>query len=137
MRYFLMSGVLVALLSVSHLGHAHGEHHSGQHDEQVELAMKKIQRAYRTALRSDTLEQLKPAVAQLIEVTRQASTLHYGINPTEHNDYQAGMRQLRTDLERVRTALAANDLTQAKQILSVQIKTTRDQAHDKLGVKQD
>ena len=137
MQHLLISSVCAVLIGMAQPSYAHSNHHGGQHDEQVELAMKKMQRAYRAALRSDTIEQLKPAVAQLIDVTRQASTLHYGIKATEHTDYQNGMQQLRTDLEQLRLAVAANDFALAKRILSQQIKATRDQAHDKLGVEKE
>lgn len=128
---------LMIALSLANLTYAHSNHYSGHHDEQVELTMKKMQRAYRTALQSETLEELKPAVSQLIEVTRQASTLHYGINATESTDYQHGMRELRADLERLRKAVAADDLVLAKQILETHIKATQRRSHENFDVDED
>lgn len=137
LRNILSCSVLMIVLSLANLTYAHSNHYSGHHDEQVELTMKKMQRAYRAALRSDNIEQLKPAVAQLIEVTRQASVLHYGINAREHTQYQTGMRQLRTDLEQLRIAVVADDFELAKKIFHGQVKATRQQSHDKLGVEKD
>jgi len=126
--------LLVALLGGALSGHAHEGHDAENHDEQVQHLMKQMQRAHRTALRSDHLDQLKPAIAQMIQLTRQGLTLHYGLNAEEHTDYQNGMRQLRADLERLQVAAAANDFALAKSILNQQIKATRRQSHDKFGV---
>ena len=126
--------LLIALLGGALSGHAHEGHDAENHDEQVQQLMKKMQRAHRTALRSDNLEQLQPAIAQMIELTRQGLTLHYGLNAEEHTDYQNGMRQLRADLDRLQLAAAANNFVLAKSILNQQIKATRRKSHDKFGV---
>ena len=60
--------------------------------------MKKMKRAYRNALRSDDIEQMKPAVAQLLAISKNVATLDYGINRTERADYQEGMQQLQAGL---------------------------------------
>lgn len=138
MQALICTAILTFLLSCSGVAYAHSQHGSGDnHAEQVELSMKKMRRAYRHALRSNSIEQMKPAVAQLIEVSQQASMLRYGINSTEQTDYQKGMQQLRSDLQHLNTALAANNLALAQKILNEHIKATRHQSHEKLGVDED
>ena len=126
--------LLLMVLGCSVQVHAHEGHEAASHDEQVQQLMKKMQRAHRTALRSDSLEQLEPAVAQMIALTRQGLTLHYGLSAAEHTDYQNGMRQLRADLEQIQLAIAANDFALAKNILNQKVKATRRQSHDNFGV---
>lgn len=126
--------LLIALLGGAPLGHTHEGHGAVNHDEQVQQLMKKMQRAHRSALRSDNLEQLQLAIAQMIQLTRQGLTLHYGLNADEHTDYQNGMRQLRVDLDQMQLAIAANDFALAKSVLNQKIKATRRQSHDKFGV---
>ncbi|MEC7119563.1 MAG: cytochrome b562, partial [Pseudomonadota bacterium] len=142
MYKILSSSLLIAALGLSPLSHAHDDqtmHHasSGQHDEQVEQRMKQMQRAYRSAVRSQSIEQMKPAVTQLIALSKQATALHYGDNPTERADYKDGMHELQADLDELKNAIQANDLLLARKILTEQIKTTRNQAHEKLGVDED
>jgi soluble cytochrome b562 len=129
--------LLVAVLGCTTSAHAHEGHGAEYHDEQVQQLMKKMQRAHRTALRSDNIEQLEPAIAQMIALTRECLTLHYGLNADEHTDYQNGMRQLRVDLEQIQLALAANDFALAKNILNQKVKATRRQSHDKFGVDEN
>lgn len=137
MLNLISSSLLAILLTCCNVGHAHDGHSAENHDEQVQQLMKSMQRSYRSALRSEDIEQLTPVIAQMIEITRQGLTLHYGFDATEHTDYQNGMRQLRADLERLQLAVAANNFPLAKSILNQQIKATRRQSHDKFGVDED
>ena len=143
MQKYLMTSVLIALFSVIPLSHAsEHEHHAMQagtsgYGEQVEQRMKQMQRAYRDAMRSQTIAQMKPAVMQLITLSKQATALRYGDNPTERADYKDGMHELQADLDELESAVQANDLPLARKILTVQIKATRNQAHEQLGVDED
>ena len=134
MLKLIVSSLLAILLACTNLSHAHSNHGGGYHDDEVQHLMKKMQQAHRNALRSDNLDQLEPAIAQMVQLTRQALTLHYGLDYAEHADYQNGLRQLRTDLEQIQLAIAANDFALAKNILNQKVKATRRQSHDKFGV---
>lgn len=138
MQPLICTAVLAFLLGCAGVTHAHGQHGNGDnHSEQVELSMKKMQRAYRKALESNSIEQMRPAVVQLMNVVQQASALRYGINRTEQTDYQKGMQQLRLDLQQLNTAMNANNLPLAQKILTEQIKATRQKSHEALDVKKD
>ena len=128
--------VLSILLASTAASHAHNvQHpHSAQHADEVAYNMKKMKRAYRNALRSDDIEQMKPAVAQLLAISKNVATLDYGINRTEQADYREGMQQLQAGLALLNAAVEANDFALAQKILREQIKATRNQSHEKLGV---
>lgn len=136
----LISGILIALFSLSSLSHAHkahGDSASAAHNEQVEQRMKQMQSAYKKALRSQTIAQMKPVVTQLIALSKQAAAMHYGNNPMERADYKDGMHELQADLDELENAVQANNLSLARKILTEQIKATRNQSHEKLGVDED
>lgn len=141
----LISSILIALFSLSPLSHAHDNSRdhstssaaSTEHNDQLEQRMKQMKRAYRTALRSDSIEEMKPAVAQLIALSKQATAMRYGDNPTARADYKDGMHELQADLDELESAVQANDLPLARKILTEQIKATRNQSHEKLGVDED
>ena len=143
MQKTLISAILIALFSLSLPSHAHDKRHEGdtsgtaEHNEQVEQRMKKMQHAYKKAVRSQTIAQMKPAVAQLIALSKQATAMRYGNNPIERADYKDGMHELQADLDELENAVQANNLPLARKILTEQIKATRNQSHEKLGVDED
>lgn len=105
--------------------------------EAVEQRMEQMQRAYRNAVRSQSVEQMQPAVTQLIALSKSATALHYGTDPTTRADYKDGMHELQADLEELENALHAKNLPLARKILTEQIKVTRNQAHQQLGVDEE
>ena len=138
----LISGILIALLSLASLSHAHnnkahGDSASAAQHDQVAQQMKQMQRAYKKAVRSQTIAQMKPAVMQLIALSKQATAMPYDDDPTTRADYKKGMRALQADLDQLKNAMQANNLPLARKILTTQIKATRNQAHEKLDVDED
>jgi soluble cytochrome b562 len=117
------------------LAHEHDTHNTGEIEDQTELLMKKMKKAYRAAQNSDNLAELGSAATTLTQLANQASQLDYGLNMDEKTKYKDGMQQLKTDLQQLNAAIAAKDFARAKQLVDQQINATRKQSHKALDVK--
>ncbi len=116
------------------LAHQHGTHNTGEIEDQTELLMKKMKKAFRAAQNSDNLAELGSAATTLTQLADQASQLDYGLNMDEKTKYKDGMQQLKTDLQQLNAAIAAKDFARAKQLVDQQINATRKQSHKALDV---
>jgi soluble cytochrome b562 len=110
------------------------EHQHMAADEHLEHLMKQMKNAYRDAMRSENINDLKVAATTLTDLVEQASATPYGKTPEDTAAFKDGMRELKTDLEALKIAIDANDFAQAQQVLNTQIKATRNQSHQNLNV---
>lgn len=100
----------------------------------VEKIMEKMKVAYRDALRSQSLEELAPAAAQLNALASQTRASSYGKKPATQKAYQDGMQKLSSALDELNRAIAAKDFAAAQNVLKTQIKMARNESHQALNV---
>lgn len=123
-RYILT----IALATSSILTHANSN---------VEHTMKQMAHAYRAAVQSRSLVEMRGHVRQLHQYADAASRATYGKNTNNRSAYKDGMRELQTDLDDLDAALAKNDFALAKQTLQQQINHTKNIAHKSLRVDEE
>ncbi len=88
----------------------------------------------RSAVNSDSVEELAPYIESLKYSTWHASNLNFDGSEQEKNTYREGLIKLHKQLEEANQAVKNRDLDGAKRILS-KVRETQDAYHEKLNVE--
>ena len=122
----LISGLMLAFIGVMASGIATAS--------EIEKDMKNMKKNLRSAVNSDSVEELAPYIESLKYSTWHASNLNFDGSEQEKNTYREGLIKLHKQLEEANQAVKNRDLDGAKRILS-KVRETQDAYHEKLNVE--
>ena len=122
----LISGLMLASIGVMASGIATAS--------EIEKDMKNMKKNLRSAVNSDSVEELAPYIESLKYSTWHASNLNFDGSEQEKNTYREGLIKLHKQLEEANQAVKNRDLDGAKRILS-KVRETQDAYHEKLNVE--
>ena len=122
----LISGLLLAFIGVMASGIATAS--------EIEKDMKSMKKNLRSAVNSDSVEELAPYIESLKYSAWHASNLNFDGSEQEKNTYREGLIKLHKQLEEANQAVKNRDLDGAKRILS-KVRETQDAYHEKLNVE--
>ena len=122
----LISGLMLAFIGVMASGIATAS--------EIEKDMKSMKKNLRSAVNSDSVEELAPYIESLKYSTWHASNLNFDGSEQEKNTYREGLIKLHKQLEEANQAVKNRDLDGAKRILS-KVRETQDAYHEKLNVE--
>jgi soluble cytochrome b562 len=122
----LISGLMLASIGVMASGIATAS--------EIEKDMKSMKKNLRSAVNSDSVEELAPYIESLKYSTWHASNLNFDGSEQEKNTYREGLIKLHKQLEEANQAVKNRDLDGAKRILS-KVRETQDAYHEKLNVE--
>ena len=122
----LISGLMLASIGVMASGIAT--------TSEIEKDMKSMKKNLRSAVNSDSVEELAPYIESLKYSTWHASNLNFDGSEQEKNTYREGLIKLHKQLEEANQAVKNRDLDGAKRILS-KVRETQDAYHEKLNVE--
>mgnify|MGYP001618585691 FL=1 len=122
----LISGLMLASIGVMASGIATAS--------EIEKDMKSMKKNLRSAVNSDSVEELAPYIESLKYSAWHASNLNFDGSEQEKNTYREGLIKLHKQLEEANQAVKNRDLDGAKRILS-KVRETQDAYHEKLNVE--
>ena len=122
----LISGLMLASIGVMASGIATAS--------EIEKDMKSMKKNLRSAVNSDSVEELAPYIESHKYSTWHASNLNFDGSEQEKNTYREGLIKLHKQLEEANQAVKNRDLDGAKRILS-KVRETQDAYHEKLNVE--
>ena len=122
----LISGLMLASIGVMASGIATAS--------EIEKDMKSMKKNLRSAVNSDSVEELAPYIESLKYSTWHASNLNFDGSEQEKNTYREGLIKLHKQLEEANQAVKNRDLDGAKRIMS-KVRETQDAYHEKLNVE--
>ena len=122
----LISGLMLASIGVMASGIATAS--------EIEKDMKSMKKNLRSAVNSDSVEELAPYIESLKYSTWHASNLNFDGSEQEKNTYREGLIKVHKQLEEADQAVKNRDLDGAKRILS-KVRETQDAYHEKLNVE--
>ena len=122
----LISGLMLASIGVMASGIATAS--------EIEKDMKSMKKNLRSAVNSDSVEELAPYIESLKYSTWHASNLNFDGSEQEKNTYREGLIKAHKQLEEANQAVKNRDLDGAKRILS-KVRETQDAYHEKLNVE--
>ena len=122
----LISGLMLASIGVMASGIATAS--------EIEKDMKSMKKNLRSAVNSDSVEELAPYIESLKYSTWHASNLNFDGSEQEKNTYREGLIKLHKQLEEANQAVKNRDLDGAKRMLS-KVRETRDADHEKWNVE--
>ena len=122
----LISGLMLAFIGVMASGIATAS--------EIEKDMKSMKKNLRSAVNSDSVEELAPYIESLKYSAWHASNLNFDGSEQEKNTYREGLIKLHKQLEEANQAVKNRDLDGAKRILS-KVRETQDAYHEKLNVE--
>ena len=122
----LISGLTLAFIGVMASGIATAS--------EIEKDMKSMKKNLRSAVNSDSVEELAPYIESLKYSAWHASNLNFDGSEQEKNTYREGLIKLHKQLEEANQAVKNRDLDGAKRILS-KVRETQDAYHEKLNVE--
>ena len=122
----LISGLMLASIGVMASGIATAS--------EIEKDMKNMKKNLRSAVNSDSVEELAPYIESLKYSTWHASNLNFDGSEQEKNTYREGLIKVHKQLEEANQAVKNRDLDGAKRILS-KVRETQDAYHEKLNVE--
>lgn len=122
----LISGLMLAFIGVMASGIATAS--------EIEKDMKSMKKNLRSAVNSDSVEELAPYIESLKYSTWHASNLNFDGSEQEKNTYREGLIKVHKQLEEANQAVKNRDLDGAKRILS-KVRETQDAYHEKLNVE--
>ena len=122
----LISGLMLAFIGVMASGIATAS--------EIEKDMKNMKKNLRSAVNSDSVEELAPYIESLKYSTWHASNLNFDGSEQEKNTYREGLIKVHKQLEEAYQAVKNRDLDGAKRILS-KVRETQDAYHEKLNVE--
>ncbi len=122
----LISGLMLASIGVMASGIATAS--------EIEKDMKSMKKNLRSAVNSDSVEELAPYIESLKYSTWHASNLNFDGSEQEKNTYREGLIKVHKQLEEANQAVKNRDLDGAKRILS-KVRETQDAYHEKLNVE--
>ena len=122
----LISGLMLAFIGVMASGIATAS--------EIEKDMKNMKKNLRSAVNSDSVEELAPYIEALKYSAWHASNLNFDGSEQEKNTYREGLIKVHKQLEEADQAVKNRDLDGAKRILS-KVRETQDAYHEKLNVE--
>ncbi|MBP6241986.1 MAG: hypothetical protein KA366_05250 [Hydromonas sp.] len=122
----LISGLMLAFIGVMASGIATAS--------EIEKDMKNMKKNLRSAVNSDSVEELAPYIESLKYSAWHASNLNFDGSEQEKNTYREGLIKVHKQLEEANQAVKNRDLDGAKRILS-KVRETQDAYHEKLNVE--
>ena len=122
----LISGLMLAFIGVMASGIATAS--------EIEKDMKSMKKNLRSAVNSDSVEELAPYIDSLKYSAWHASNLNFDGSEQEKNTYREGLIKVHKQLEEANQAVKNRDLDGAKRILS-KVRETQDAYHEKLNVE--
>ena len=122
----LNSGLMLAFIGVMASGIATAS--------EIEKDMKNMKKNLRSAVNSDSVEELAPYIESLKYSAWHASNLNFDGSEQEKNTYREGLIKVHKQLEEANQAVKNRDLDGAKRILS-KVRETQDAYHEKLNVE--
>lgn len=122
----LTSGLMLAFIGVMASGIATAS--------EIEKDMKSMKKNLRSAVNSDSVEELAPYIESLKYSAWHASNLNFDGSEQEKNTYREGLIKVHKQLEEANQAVKNRDLDGAKRILS-KVRETQDAYHEKLNVE--
>ena len=122
----LISGLMLAFIGVMASGIATAS--------EIEKDMKSMKKNLRSAVNSDSVEELAPYIESLKYSAWHASNLSFDGSEQEKNTYREGLIKVHKQLEEANQAVKNRDLDGAKRILS-KVRETQDAYHEKLNVE--
>ena len=122
----LISGLMLASFGVMASGIATAS--------EIEKDMKSMKKNLRSAVNSDSVEELAPYIESLKYSAWHASNLNFDGSEQEKNTYREGLIKVHKQLEEANQAVKNRDLDGAKRILS-KVRETQDAYHEKLNVE--
>ena len=122
----LISGLMLASIGVMASGIATAS--------EIEKDMKSMKKNLRSAVNSDSVEELAPYIESLKYSAWHASNLNFDGSEQEKNTYREGLIKVHKQLEEADQAVKNRDLDGAKRILS-KVRETQDAYHEKLNVE--
>ena len=122
----LISGLMLASIGVMASGIATAS--------EIEKDMKNMKKNLRSAVNSDSVEELAPYIESLKYSAWHASNLNFDGSEQEKNTYREGLIKVHKQLEEANQAVKNRDLDGAKRILS-KVRETQDAYHEKLNVE--
>ena len=122
----LISGLMLAFIGVMASGIATAS--------EIEKDMKNMKKNLRSAVNSDSVEELAPYIESLKYSAWYASNLNFDGSEQEKNTYREGLIKVHKQLEEANQAVKNRDLDGAKRILS-KVRETQDAYHEKLNVE--
>ena len=122
----LISGLMLAFIGVMASGIASAS--------EIEKDMKNMKKNLRSAVNSDSVEELAPYIESLKYSAWHASNLNFDGSEQEKNTYREGLIKVHKQLEEADQAVKNRDLDGAKRILS-KVRETQDAYHEKLNVE--
>ena len=122
----LISGLMLAFIGVMASGIATAS--------EIEKDMKNMKKNLRSAVNSDSVEELAPYIESLKYSAWHASNLDFDGSEQEKNTYREGLIKVHKQLEEADQAVKNRDLDGAKRILS-KVRETQDAYHEKLNVE--
>ncbi len=122
----LISGLMLAFIGVMASGIATAS--------EIEKDMKNMKKNLRSAVNSDSVEELAPYIESLKYSAWHASNLNFDGSEQEKNTYREGLIKVHKQLEEADQAVKNRDLDGAKRILS-KVRETQDAYHEKLNVE--
>ena len=122
----LISGLMLAFIGVMASGIATAS--------EIEKDMKSMKKNLRSAVNSDSVEELAPYIESLKYSAWHASNLNFDGSEQEKNTYREGLIKVHKQLEEANQAVKNRDLDGAKRILS-KVRETQDAYHEKLNVE--
>ena len=122
----LISGLMLASIGVMASGIATAS--------EIEKDMKSMKKNLRSAVNSDSVEELAPYIESLKYSAWHASNLNFDGSEQEKNTYREGLIKVHKQLEEANQAVKNRDLDGAKRILS-KVRETQDAYHEKLNVE--
>ena len=122
----LISGLMLAFIGVMASGIAT--------ESEIEKDMKNMKKNLRSAVNSDSVEELAPYIESLKYSAWHASNLNFDGSEQEKNTYREGLIKVHKQLEEANQAVKNRDLDGAKRILS-KVRETQDAYHEKLNVE--
>ena len=121
----LISGLMLAFIGVMASGIATAS--------EIEKDMKNMKKNLRSAVNSDSVEELAPYIESLKYSAWHASNLNFDGSEQEKNTYREGLIKVHKQLEEAKKKEKNRDLDGAKRILS-KVRETQDAYHEKLNV---
>ena len=122
----LISGLMLAFIGVMASGIATAS--------EIEKDMKNMKKNLRSAVNSDSVEELAPYIESLKYSAWHASNLNFDGSEQVKNTYREGLIKVHKQLEEANQAVKNRDLDGAKRILS-KVRETQDAYHEKLNVE--
>ena len=113
----LISGLMLAFIGVIASGIATAS--------EIEKDMKSMKKNLRSAVNSDSVEELAPYIESLKYSAWHASNLNFDGSEQEKNTYREGLIKVHKQLEEANQAVKNRDLDGAKRILS-KVRETQD-----------